>query len=401
MYDYSELISNLLFNAFITLIIYMIFPLCFASLRKKAITRMKYRFICYAVNGMIHIFVFALLFKSFSFVPCILWTWLFCKAGESFLKQNGFLRIGNKDTDDSTPETAFSSNRIEQSSELVKQDLEAKQGNHGISKSIKQESLPQSIPVEQQDHTESVPIPAFCRKCGFKLLPDSAFCSKCGTPVFIPKPKCKNCGEELPDGAAYCHHCGNKVSQLDFTFAVPERVGEMSAQVENCSDGDSSAETGKVPVEIDTTGVVAKCTTNYTFCCQALPITFFLDIFPAESFNNNERLIGKMIDGTIHACKEQFGIELPRSYTRLKKYFVASSDKKTFGFIIEMPDAAEECDCNYVGLIIKDGEKVYYTSELYKSAQTYGLCRFDENGNHYSLVGRTNSLDEFKCAVLQ
>lgn len=40
---------------------------------------------------------------------------------------------------------------------------------------------PDPNPIPQRPTSSIV----YCRKCGYKLLPDSAFCSKCGTKVLV------------------------------------------------------------------------------------------------------------------------------------------------------------------------------------------------------------------------
>lgn len=42
---------------------------------------------------------------------------------------------------------------------------------------------PEMCEETQKTNVEQAPIPLFCRKCGYKLLPDSAFCTKCGARV--------------------------------------------------------------------------------------------------------------------------------------------------------------------------------------------------------------------------
>lgn len=79
---------------------------------------------------------------------------------------------------------------------------------------MQKESEEIAIPAKQSNHS-AVEVESnqdyYCKRCGFRLLPDSAFCSHCGEPVPEPGNHCLACGVELPDDAQFCHICGCKI----------------------------------------------------------------------------------------------------------------------------------------------------------------------------------------------
>ena len=136
-------IPIILVSLLITLVAYGAFPLVFARMRKKTITKKKYNLFCYCVN----------------FLVMVLWTWVFSMSGIKTLKIRGVLE-----------ETQNKNYKNDVSTEV------AEVANTTISK----DSM---IAAAEHPVSEEMPRIRFCRKCGFELIDGSEFCSRCGTAI--------------------------------------------------------------------------------------------------------------------------------------------------------------------------------------------------------------------------
>ena len=152
-------IPIILVSLLITLVAYGTFPLVFARMRKKTITKKKYNLFCYCVNFLVMVLFVAMNGNSSSGAPYLLWTWVFSMSGIKTLKIRGVLE-----------ETQNKNYKNDVSTEV------AEVANTTISKDsmIAAAGLPVS---------EEMPRIRFCRKCGFELIDGSEFCSRCGTAI--------------------------------------------------------------------------------------------------------------------------------------------------------------------------------------------------------------------------
>ena len=84
-------IPYLLFSLLVTVLAYGAFPMLFAMLRKKSISKKKYKFLCYGVNVLVMFLFVAISDGATSAGPYLLWTWVFSSWGAKKLAQNGVL----------------------------------------------------------------------------------------------------------------------------------------------------------------------------------------------------------------------------------------------------------------------------------------------------------------------
>ena len=155
----AEYIPIILVSLLITLVAYGAFPLVFARMRKKTITKKKYNLFCYCVNFLVMVLFVAVNGNSSSGAPYLLWTWVFSMSGIKTLKIRGVLE-----------ETQNKNYKNDVSTEV------AEVANTTISK----DSM---IAAAEHPVSEEMPRIRFCRKCGFELIDGSEFCSRCGTAI--------------------------------------------------------------------------------------------------------------------------------------------------------------------------------------------------------------------------
>ena len=152
-------IPIILVSLLITLVAYGAFPLVFARMRKKTITKKKYNLFCYCVNFLVMVLFVAVNGNSSSGAPYLLWIWVFSMSGIKTLKIRGVLE-----------ETQNKNYKNDVSTEV------AEVANTTISK----DSM---IAAAEHPVSEEMPRIRFCRKCGFELIDGSEFCSRCGTAI--------------------------------------------------------------------------------------------------------------------------------------------------------------------------------------------------------------------------
>ena len=155
----SAYIPIILVSLLITLVAYGAFPLVFARMRKKTITKKKYNLFCYCVNFLVMVLFVAVNGYSSSGPPYLLSTWVFSMSGIKTLKIRGVLE-----------ETQNKNYKNDVSTEV------AEVANTTISK----DSM---IAAAEHPVSEEMPRIRFCRKCGFELIDGSEFCSRCGTAI--------------------------------------------------------------------------------------------------------------------------------------------------------------------------------------------------------------------------
>ncbi len=154
----------LLISIIITLAAYSAFPLIFAAVRNKPITKKKYRCLCYGINVAVMLLFMVFNGGSINIGPYFLWTWAFSSCGIKILDSNGSLEDGAS----FTPTTKA--------------------------------ALPQDAIC-------------FCRKCGKKLIGNSNFCSKCGTKIMVVREVDKGshpAANKEPSTIWICGNCKTK-----------------------------------------------------------------------------------------------------------------------------------------------------------------------------------------------
>lgn len=148
-----------LVSLLITLVAYGAFPLIFARVRKKAITKKKYYIICYVVNILVTILLSFIYGKLTTYTPYLLWTWVFSASGIKILKRRGIL--------------SESQAAIRAQAAVFETIANEKTADGEELAEIKEEAL----------SVEKEPLIKFCSSCGHELLPKSNFCSTCGVPI--------------------------------------------------------------------------------------------------------------------------------------------------------------------------------------------------------------------------
>mgnify|MGYP004605962475 FL=1 len=152
-------IPIILVSLLITLVAYGAFPLVFARMRKKTITKKKYNLFCYCVNFLVMVLFVAVNGNSSSGAPYLLWTWVFSMSGIKTLKIRGVL----EETQNKNYKNDISTEVAEVANTTISKDSMIAAAEHPVS--------------------EEMPRIRFCRKCGFELIDGSEFCSRCGTAI--------------------------------------------------------------------------------------------------------------------------------------------------------------------------------------------------------------------------
>ena len=193
--------AALLFSLAITLVLYSIFPICFAMLRKKSISRRKYLVFCYCFN-LIPMAVAVSIAGSSTGGPYLIWTWFFAKViGLNQLEGRGVL----SDAVDSAMTT-----------EQPPED--------GICTAL-------TAADEKTEELQDSPDTQHCRKCGKELVPGAVFCLECGEKVSseevttapeeqtveVPADEyqikfCHHCGYKLMENSRFCSNCGAEIN---------------------------------------------------------------------------------------------------------------------------------------------------------------------------------------------
>lgn len=89
--DPSLMIPYVLFSLGLTVLAYGGFPFAFARMRKKRISKKKYRFVCYGFNFVICLIFAVINGGTFSGGPYLLWTWIFTRNGIKKLEERYLL----------------------------------------------------------------------------------------------------------------------------------------------------------------------------------------------------------------------------------------------------------------------------------------------------------------------
>ena len=178
--DTSPFILDLLYSATVTLLMYSIFPIFFALLRKNPITTKKYRGLCYGLNAAIGSLVMLIIAgRAPTPAPYLLWTYVFSGCGKKILSARG----------------------------IIPENLQ--------------------VATELSQRYANTAKDRFCHKCGKPLKDGSRFCAKCGTAIDedastlpISKPGnatksgtvwvCCYCHSKNLDNRTTCWSCGQQ-----------------------------------------------------------------------------------------------------------------------------------------------------------------------------------------------
>ena len=140
---------------------------------------------------------------------------------------------------------------------------------------------------------------------------------------------------------------------------------------------------------------------NYYVACKALKDVFYQGRVSPENFYDDLEMAKNLVTTALIMTKKS-GIRVPKSYTNLPVTFISNEDHSKFGYVVAFDDAKCECECNFVGMMVVNGEMRYYTSEYYAFNNTFGLCMFGSNGAHHFGIGDSHprNYEEFKKALL-
>lgn len=161
----SAYIPVLIVSLVITMVAYGAFPVIFAKIRKKQITKRKYKTLCFVFNFLV-MFLFIAMNGEATGAPYIMWTIVFSNLGISMLDKKMVL----KDSND------INSNETE-----TKKNL--KEPNSTEIAIIQNDSILNNDFVVTKNDNTTIEYNNYCRKCGEKLTKDSKFCHKCGTKI--------------------------------------------------------------------------------------------------------------------------------------------------------------------------------------------------------------------------
>lgn len=160
-------------------------------------------------------------------------------------------------------------------------------------------------------------------------------------------------------------------------------------------------ETEKLLKKIEDMKARIQMAPNYQFCHVSLKGIFSVMNFSAEEFLQDDTKINFIIKTALGDCCNK-GIVMPSSFNNLKPRFVCNEQKTVFGYILELEHVQYECECNFVGLIICNGEKIYYTNEYYSDSGSFGLCGFFPSSRmRCSFKAQPQTFDEFKREIIK
>ena len=270
-------------GAFITFLSYALIPLLIALLRKKEITRGKYRGICYAWNIIALIFDFLCNVASgdarIKFFPYLIWTEVAVWIGNAILKSRSVLvEDSSKAVKDATHKeetaTAVENKYVCLNCNTYHSGWYQTCPHCGAVGKMVKASLPKTQPIESsttnqekqtapnttQSMREITPIErpnlvpsvtrthdksndekpttqkTICNYCR-AIIPEGAkYCAKCGRAVasFPVAKYCRFCGSRLTEGSMYCHSCGKEVQlNLDLPQTLKEDVNREKDTLEH------------------------------------------------------------------------------------------------------------------------------------------------------------------------
>ena len=129
---------------------------------------------------------------------------------------------------------------------------------------------------------------------------------------------------------------------------------------------------------------------NYQFAFTALKDEFFSGDFAPADLRDRVK-VKHIIGQALKRCRN-LGLSIPAAfYETLNPTFVTNK------YYIKYVDKLE-CEVNYIAMVEKDGEKLYYTSEFYAQNRSFGLC-MDDGNRRGILDAQTNDLTSLLAAI--
>lgn len=139
---------------------------------------------------------------------------------------------------------------------------------------------------------------------------------------------------------------------------------------------------------------------NYQFSCVGLRnCSFSVDNFN-RNYGSTENTT-KWIENILNVIKHQRHLQIEKEYYNMPFRFEERDDSKVRAIVIKIPNAKYECECNFVGIVEKQGGIRYFTNELYVTENEFHLCEFMSNGSHRAYSYMPKDFDEFIEIILK
>lgn len=182
-------IPYLLLSLLVTLVAYGAFPVIFARVRKKVITKKKYTALCYAVNFLAVLFFIVLNGEPSSGFPYLLWTSIFSSKGVKELKSRGVLE-GSQPFDYTKTETfKVTTEKVEiEPAEVSTTDSSPSVVDEQPSEN--ENGLIEKEEAETAYYPKKKPLKKvrYCKFCGGEIDSEIKKCTSCGKQYFrMPK----------------------------------------------------------------------------------------------------------------------------------------------------------------------------------------------------------------------
>ena len=212
----SYFVLGLLFGIIVTFVLFSIFPVAVAIIRKTVITEKAYRGLCYKLNLMMVAIelIFSILIGNgikIRIWPYLIWTEVAACIGRAILKRKGLLvKDLPKDKAGVTRQEVLD-NQIPTSD----QNIHEKRENSFCEKNTSsQGKSPDSTQVNQTIPRTDI-MAHKCVNCGSQILENDKFCSSCGQKIekTIQARYCRYCGTPIEPGFVFCRKCGKRLEE--------------------------------------------------------------------------------------------------------------------------------------------------------------------------------------------
>ena len=131
---------------------------------------------------------------------------------------------------------------------------------------------------------------------------------------------------------------------------------------------------------------------NYQFSHDSLK-----ELFYSWNCFDQVKAVKNLVEMAIVHCNTMKDIDMPPCYTDLSITSISNLIHTIYGYVIELPDAKIYGECNYIALMLANGNKYYFTSE--KIDNTYGLCEWKEEFHFAKNSKSTQMIDGFINAI--
>lgn len=140
---------------------------------------------------------------------------------------------------------------------------------------------------------------------------------------------------------------------------------------------------------------------NYQFACVFMRDYFYNDIprFIDVYYGKDERIHKAFLVGLniIHQAKR---LRIPESFLSMPVDFIEKDGTRFI--VVSIPEARQECECNYIALVeTAEQHKRYYTSEYYAHSKEFGLCYFASSTEHHAMSTVITSKQQFIDEILK